>query len=67
MDIMSVIVMPMDVNSPDFFELPVFTVPQREPEPIGYENAVREFDEIIHALRLREVPREPEDIPEFKM
>ena len=50
-----------------FFELPVFTVPQREPEPMGYENAVREFDEIIQALRLRDVPREPEFIPEFKM
>lgn len=59
--------MPMDENSPDFFELPVFTEPQKEPEPIGYENAVREFDEIIQAMRLREVPREPEDIPEFKM
>jgi hypothetical protein len=57
----------MDENSPDFFELPVFTEPQREPDPIGYENAVREFDEIIQALRLREVPGAPEDIPEFKM
>ena len=57
----------MDENSPDFFELPVFTEAQKEPEPIGYEYAVREFDEIIEALRLREVPREPEDIQEFKM
>ena len=57
----------MDENSPDFFELPVFTEPQREPEPTSYENAVREFEEIIQAMRLREVPRKPEDIPEFKM
>jgi len=57
----------MDKGSPNYFELPVFTEPQREPEPMGYENAVREFDEIIKAYRLREVPREPEDVPEFKM
>jgi|GEM_PF-3622900 len=31
------------------------------------EQVVAEFDEIIIALRLREVPREPEDVPEFKM
>jgi hypothetical protein len=28
---------------------------------------VAEFEEIIQAYRLREVQREPEDIPEFKM
>jgi len=57
----------MGKDSPDDFELPVITEPQREPEPMGYENAVREFDEIIQALRLREVARKPEDIPEFQM
>ena len=37
------------------------------PSSITYEQVVAEFDEIIKALRSREVPREPEDIPEFKM
>lgn len=57
----------MDKDSPDYFELPVFTETQREPKPIGYDNAVREFDEIIKAFRLFERPREPEEVPEFKM
>lgn len=57
----------MDEDSPNDFELPVFTEPQRAPEPMGYENAVREFEAIIEAFHLREVPREPEDIPEFRM
>ena len=34
---------------------------------MGYENAVREFDEIIEALRLHEVARKPGHIPEFQM
>lgn len=57
----------MDEDSPHHFELPVFTEPQTDPEPMGYENAVRAFEEIISAFRLREVPREPEVIPEFRM
>ena len=57
----------MDKDSPNYFELPVFTEPQRELEPMGYENAVREFDEIIKAFRLFERPREPGVIPEFRM
>jgi len=57
----------MDPSSKDFFELPVFDASMVEPEPIGYERAIREFEEIITAYRLREVPRESEDIPEFKM
>jgi len=57
----------MGKDSPNDFELPVFTEPQREPEPMGYENAVREFDEIIKTFRLCEEPRKPEVIPEFRM
>ena len=51
-----------------FFYLPVFTEPQQPPEPVPYEVAVRAFEEIIVALKLREkTPRVAEDIPEFKM
>jgi len=57
----------MDPSSKDLFELTVFDAPMVEPEPIGYERAVREFEEMTAAYRLREVPREAEDIPEFKM
>ena len=50
------------------FDLPVFERPMVElPSGMTYEQAVAEFDEIIKAYRLREVPREPEVIPEFKM
>jgi len=44
----------MDKDSPNDFDLPVFTEPQREPEPVGYENAVAAFEEIIQTMRLRE-------------
>ncbi len=37
------------------------------PSSMTYEQVVAEFDEIIKALRSREVPREPKDIPDFKM
>jgi hypothetical protein len=57
----------MDNASPNHPDLPVFTEPQREPEPMGYENAVREFEEIIQAFRLREHAMKPEVIPEFRM
>lgn len=57
----------MDPSSKDCFELPVFDAPMLEPEPIGYENAIREFDELIAEYRLREVPRKPQDVPEFRM
>lgn len=57
----------MEMNSSHFFELPVFTVPQQEPELMGYEKALTEFDEIIKNLRLLERPRPPENLPEFKM
>lgn len=51
-----------------FFDLPVFTEPQKSPEPVPYEVAVRAFEEVIVALKLREkTPRVAEDIPEFKM
>jgi hypothetical protein len=54
-------------NDP-FFDLPVFTEPQQPPAPVPYEVAVRAFEEIIIALKLREkAPRVAEDIPEFKM
>lgn len=53
-------------NDP-FFDLPVFTEPQQAPEPVPYEVAVRAFEEIIEAFKLREQPRPPENIPEFKM
>jgi hypothetical protein len=52
----------------EYFELPVFTGTMQEPEPVPYEVAVRAFEEIIVALKLREkAPRVAEDIPEFKM
>jgi hypothetical protein len=52
----------------EYFELPVFTGTMQEPEPVPYEVAVRAFEEIIIALKLREkTPRIAEDIPEFKM
>ena len=57
----------MEMNSPHFFELPVFTVPQHEPELMGYEKALTEFEEIIKDFRLLERPRASENIPEFKM
>ncbi len=57
----------MEMNSSNCFELPVFTVPQREPELMGYEKALTEFEEIITDFRLLERARPPEDIPEFKM
>lgn len=34
---------------------------------MGYEKAMTEFEEIIKHFRLLEKPRQPEDIPEFKM
>jgi len=37
------------------------------PSSMTCGQVVAEFDEIIKALSLRRVPREPEDIPEFKM
>lgn len=55
------------MNSSHFFELPVFTVPQQEPELMGYEKALTEFEEIIKNLRLLERPRPVENPPEFKM
>ena len=57
----------METNSSHFFELPVFTVPQHEPELMGYEKALTEFEEIIKAFRLLERPRPAENLPEFKM
>ena len=63
-----------NTNEPDVmdpandFDLPVFDRPMVElPPTMTYEQAVAEFDEIIKAYRLRERPRESEDIPEFKM
>jgi len=56
------------MNPANDFELPVFDRPMVEsPSSMTYQQVVAEFDEIIKALRSREVPREPEDIPEFKM
>lgn len=49
------------------FELPVFEEPQWEPESIGYEKAVRVFEEISTTFGPRKVPLEPGDIPEFRM
>lgn len=50
------------------FELPEFDRPMVELQPsMTFEQAVAEFEEIIKAYRLREVPREPEDIPPFVM
>jgi len=53
----------------DDFELPVFDHPMEDPPSrVPYETAVRAFEEIIVALKLREkAPRVAEDIPEFKM
>ncbi len=53
----------------DDFELPVFDRPMEDPpSKVPYEVAVRAFEEIIAALKLREkTPRVAEDIPEFKM
>jgi hypothetical protein len=53
----------------DDFELPVFDRPMEDPPSrVPYEVAVRAFEEIIVALKLREnTPRIAEDIPEFKM
>ncbi|MFM8885296.1 MAG: hypothetical protein ACKOKC_02625 [Chthoniobacterales bacterium] len=57
-----------DTKTDEYFELPVFTGTMQEPEPVPYEVAVRAFEEIIVALKLREkAPRVTEDIPEFKM
>ncbi|MFM7376326.1 MAG: hypothetical protein ACKO39_14425 [Chthoniobacterales bacterium] len=57
-----------DTKKDEYFELPVFTGTMQEPEPVPYEVAVRAFEEIIVALKLREkAPRVTEDIPEFKM
>lgn len=53
--------------SDKFFDLPVFTEPQRPPAPVPYEVASRAYEEIIAAFKLREQSRPPEDIPEFKM
>ena len=51
------------------FDLPVFNRPMEDPpSSVPYEVAVRAFEEIIIALKLREkTPRVPQDIPEFKM
>jgi hypothetical protein len=57
----------MDTDSPYEFELPVFSEPQREPEPMGYENAVRAFEQILRATRVREDLPQPEVIPEFRI
>ena len=53
----------------DNFELPVFDRPMEDPPSTApYEVAVRAFEEIIVAMKLREkAPRIAEDIPEFKM
>ena len=59
---------PNVMNPANDFDLPVFDRPMVElPSNMTYEQAVAEFDEIIKAYRLRERPRDPEDIPEFKM
>jgi hypothetical protein len=57
----------MDPFSNDFFDLPVFDAQPTPPEPVGYERAIREFDVLILAYRLRERPRPPENISEFTM
>jgi len=57
----------LEMNPSHFFELPVFTVPQQEPELMGYEKALTEFGEIIKDFRLLERPKPPESLPEFKM
>jgi len=53
----------------DDFELPVFVRPMEDQlSRVPYEVAVRAFEEIIVALRLREnTPHVAENIPEFKM
>ena len=53
----------------DDFELPVFDRPMQDPpSKVPYVAAVRAFDEIIVALKLREkAPRVAEDNPELKM
>lgn len=53
----------------DDFELPIFDRPMEDPPSnVPYEVAVRAFEEIIAACKLREkTPRVAEDIPEFKM
>ena len=53
----------------DDFELPVFDRPMEDPPSrIPYEVAVRAFEEIIAAFKLREItPHVAEYIPEFKM
>jgi hypothetical protein len=53
----------------DDFELPVFDRPMEDPPSrVPYEAAVRAFEEIIAAFRLREkTPHPIEDIPKFKM
>ena len=53
----------------DNFALPVFDRPMEDPPSrVPYEVAVRAFEEIIVALKLREkTPRVGEDITEFKM
>ena len=59
---------PIVMDPANDFDLPVFDRPMVDlPSGMTYEQAVAEFDEIIKAYRLREVPRKPEDIPEFKM
>ena len=57
-----------DDKQDEHFELPVFTGKRQEPEPVTYEVAVRAFEEIIAAFKLREkTPHVAEGIPEFKM
>lgn len=53
----------------DDFELPAFDRPMEDPPSrVPYEVAVRAFEEIIVALKLREkAPRVAEDIPECKL
>ncbi|MFM7375905.1 MAG: hypothetical protein ACKO39_12250 [Chthoniobacterales bacterium] len=53
----------------DDFDLPVFDRPMEDPPSrVPYEVAVRAFEEIIVAFKLREkTPHPIEDIPEFKM
>lgn len=53
----------------DDFDLPCFDRPMQDPpSKVPYEAAVRAFEEIIVAFKLRETsPRVAEDIPEFKL
>jgi hypothetical protein len=56
------------MNPANDFELPVFDRPMVDlPSGMTYEQVVAEFDEIVQPFCLSEVPREPEDVPEFKM